>query len=473
MAVAEIPVELQNIIVENVSDPADLHRIAQVSRDFNFLSFSRLCSLYNVHPHGGILRLDKATLPILSSLAISLSMVGETFHFLRCDLTSIQAPDELLKQTRSLCNFVKILGSVQTANVYTVNAGPKEWEDTMAAVYDTLASKASDLHIRTLAQSTTAPSRNDKLTEVLQESLLPSADRIGNSRCVKPTNLLESCNLQTLPTFLQSTLLYQLNAAYRLTSLTFRYISNCQEWDDFIDHLRLPFLATLTISHCIIPGKTFSTFLNNHPTITSFDFHHNTHLRNNPLILPSGILPRLNKLRTSSEYLIRYFPPLDTFPDLTMVSLPAGDMARDSNRSTMVLKALIPCVNDITLSLEFDYVQCLDHWLRENLDRAHEVQHVNRCLKESDPTRDLSCVKALKLDSSMIACSTDGVVDLLVKWLCIFPALARVFIMRPCLPAVFTRDRFEEFAKSVARGSQVVKTISVEADDLGIWTWCC
>jgi hypothetical protein len=178
-------------------------------------------------------------------------------------------------------------------------------------------------------------------------------------------------------------------------------------------------------------------------------------------------------LRTSSECLIRSFPPLNTFPNLTMVSLPTGDMARDSNRSTMVLRALVPCVNDITLTLEFNYSQCLDHWLRENLSRAQRIQHVNQCLGKQDPTRDLSCVKALKLDSSMITCSTDGVVDMLVKWLCIFPALAKVYIMRPCLPAVFTRDSFEEFARSVARGSQAVKSISVETDDLAIWTWCC
>jgi hypothetical protein len=473
MTLAPLPVELQTIVVEHVSDPADLHRLAQVSRNFNVLAINLLCSLYNVRFHRGNLRLENTAVHILSSLAISLSMTGEAIHLLECDLTSIQAPDELLKQTRSLLNFIKILHSVHTASFVTINAGTHEWEDAMSAVYDSLGRKTSNLHIRTLARSMTAPSRNDNLTAVLQKFLLPPESRTGALRCVNPTNYLDSFDIQTFPMFLQSTILYQLNASYRLTSLTFGYIYNYQEWDDFIGYLRLPFLASLTVSHCIIPGKAFSTFINNHPTITSFDFDHNTPLRNNPLTLHSGILPRLTKLRTSSECLIRSFPPLNTFPDLSLVSLPTGDMARNSDRATMVLRTLVPCVKDITLNLEFTYSQCLDHWLRENLSRAQQIQHVNQCLGKQDPTRDLSCVKALKLVSSMRTCSSVGVIDMLVKWLCLFPALTKVYIMRPCLPAVFTRDRFEEFARSIARGSPAVRTISVETDDLAIWTWCC
>lgn len=467
-----LPIELQTIIVQNVSDPDDLHRLTQTSRDLNFLAFEELCSIYHVHPHGGILHLNNDTIPLLSSLAISLSMVGETLHFLSCDLTT-QSPKDLLKQTHSLLNFVKILSSVQRASFYSINSGSKEWEGTMTAVYNTLAEKScTDLHIKTLARSTAAPSRNDGLTALLQKFSVPSVGQNRNSRSVKPTNELENCYFTTLPSFLQPLLLYRLNTSSQLTTLTFCHIHNYQEWDDFLHHLYLPCLRTLTISRCIIPGKAFSTFLGNHPEITFLDFQPNTFLRHDPPILPPGILPRLTKLHTSSEYLIRHFPSLDNFPDLTTIMLPAGDMARDSAKAKLALKALLPCVNDITLSLEFTYVHCLDHWLGENLLRAQNLQYASR-FSETDPTRDLSCIKALKLDSKVLAFSSDGVVDLLVQWLCMFPALARVFITRPCLPAIFTRDCFETFAKSIAKESATMRNISVEGDDLSVWTWCC
>jgi hypothetical protein len=465
---SNLPVELQTIIVQSLSDPDDFHGLAQVSRDFNFLAVEALCSIYDLDLHSGTLTLDAKTFRVVPTLAISLSMLGSSLQLLNCDLTNTQEQPELLKQTRSLRNFLSGLSSVERASFYFANCGSKEWEDAMIGVCNTLADRrCSNLHIKTLARSTAHPGRNSKLTTLMQKFSLPVVGKRRNSRAVEQFNNLETCYLQTLPTFLQPLLAFQLNTS-QLNSLTFRYIYNFSEWDDFIMNLDLPFLENLTVSHCIIPGKSFSSFLSRHPRITTLDFHHNTYLRHNPPSLPSGILLRLHKLRTSSEYLVRYFPSLDAFPELTTVILPAGDMVRDSNRAIMALEALLSCVNDITLCLEFTYVQCLDNWLRENLIRAHRNQ-----FSESDPTRNLRCVKSLKLDSKLIAYSSDGVVELLVRWMCMFPALTRVFITRPCLPLVFTRDHFEEFAKSIQRGSPSMRNISVESDDCSVWSWCC
>ncbi|KAJ3559493.1 hypothetical protein NP233_g11247 [Leucocoprinus birnbaumii] len=145
-------------------------------------------------------------------------------------------------------------------------------------------------------------------------------------------------------------------------------------------------------------------------------------------------------------------------------------MVRDSHRAVLALQALIPCTNDITLCLEFTYVHCLDNWLRDTLIRSQQPASANH-LGETDPTRRLRCVKALELDSKLIAYSSDGVVQLLVRWLCMFPELTKVFITRPCLPLVFGREEFEGFAKEVQRGSASMKVISVESDDASVWTW--
>ncbi|KAF5354628.1 hypothetical protein D9756_005657 [Leucocoprinus leucothites] len=467
-----LPVELQTIIVQSLSDPDDFHRLAQVSRDLNFLAVEELCSIYGLNTRSETLTLDAKTFRIVPTLAISLSMFGASLQLLSCDLTNTQEQPELLKQTRSLQNLISALYSIQRTTLFFANCGTKEWEDAIVAVCNTLADRRCyDLHIKTLARNTTHPTRTNRLATLIQKLSLPAAGKRRNTRISRPSNHLETCHLQTLPTFLQPLLAYRLNTS-QLSNLTFRYIYNFSEWDDFMSTLYLPFLETVVVSHCIIPGKAFSGFLSRHPRITSLDFHHNTYLRHNPPTLPSGILPRLQKLRTCSEYLVRYFPPLDSFPALTTVILPAGDMVRDSHRAVMALQALLSCINDITLCLEFTYVQCLDNWLRDNLIRSQTFASANQ-LGETDPTRNLRCVKSLQLDSKLIAFSSDGVVALLVRWLCMFPALTRVFITRPCLPLVFTREHFEAFAKSIQRGSASIRSISVEADDCSVWTWCC
>ncbi len=469
------PVELLALIVEHVSDHEDLHVLAKASRDFNFLAVEKIRSKYNFYPRDDVLILDNHTMSILPTLAISLSMFGARLHYLKCDLTNTRSGQEMLEQTTSLLNFISILSSVYGASFYFFNTGAKEWEDTMTMVLNSLADKScSNVHIKSLTRSATLTSRNSKLTALLQKFSLPSVvKKRKNSKAAWPDNTsneIETCYLQTLPTFVQPLFLYRLNTSSRLTTLTFRYIYNYQEWDEFILHLNLPHLTTLTVSHCIITGDAFTTFLIRHPTITSLDFHHNTFLRNNPLTLPAGILPRLNSLRMSSVYLARYFPSLATFPQLTTVILPAGDMTRDSTGAAVALQALVPCANDITLCLEFTYVQSLGNWLRDSLMRAEDAGSI--ILGNSEPTRQLHCVKALKLDSRLIAYSTDSVVDLLARWLCLFPALDWVYITRPCLPRVFTREQFWEFEKIIARGSPSIRNINVEATDFSTWTWC-
>ncbi|KAJ3563493.1 hypothetical protein NP233_g8907 [Leucocoprinus birnbaumii] len=466
-----LPVELQAIVVRSLTDDDDLHLLAQVSRDLNFLVVEELCSIYGLDPRSGTLTLDARTFRTISTLAISVALFGASLQLLNCDLTNAQELPELMKQTRSLRNFISSLQSVQWSTLYFPSNGAKEWEEAMASVCNTLADKrCAGLHIKTLARSTTPPVRTNKLATLIQKLSLPVVGKKRTSRVARPSNHLESCHLQTLPTFLQPLLAYRLNTSH-LTTLTFRYIYNFSEWDDFITTLYLPLLKNFTVSHCIIPGQAFSDFLNRHPKIASLDFHHNTYLRHNPPALPSGILPRLQRLRTSSEYLVRYFPPLESFTSLATIILPAGDMVRDSHRAVLALQALIPCTNDITLCLEFTYVHCLDNWLRDTLIRSQQPASANH-LGETDPTRRLRCVKALELDSKLIAYSSDGVVQLLVRWLCMFPELTKVFITRPCLPLVFGREEFEGFAKEVQRASASMEVISVESDDASVWTWC-
>jgi len=461
-----LPVELQSIIVKCLSDPDDFHSLAQVSRDFNFLAVRELCSIYCLDLQDGTLTFDAKTFRVVPTLAISLHMLGTSIQVLNCDLTDIQEQPELLKQAHSLQKFVSALSSVQRANLFFDNHGTVEWEDTIIAVCHVLVGRrCSDLQIKTIAQSTAHPGRSNKLASLMQKSSIPVAEKIPSS--VRQSNNLETCRLQTLPTFLQPILVLQFNAS-KITTLTFCYIYNFSEWNDFMANLDLPFLENFAVSHCIVPGQTFSDFLNRHTRIVSLEYYNNTYLRHDPPVLPSGILPRLQRLHASSEYLVCYSPPLDSFPELATVILSAGDMIRDCTRAVMALRALSPCVNDITLCLEFPYVQCLDNWLRQSLRSASANQ-----FGEPDPIKNLSCVNSLKLDSKLIAHTSDGVVSLLVKWLCMFPALARVFITRPCLPLVFTRDNFEAFAKSVQKGSASMRTISVQSEDFSVWTWCC
>lgn len=464
-----LPVELQSIIVKCLSDPDDFHSLARVSRDLNFLAVRELCSMYCLNLQKGMLTFDAKTFRVVPTLAISLYMFGASIEVLNCNLTDTQEQPELLKQTHSLRNFVSALSSVQRANFFFNNCGTVEWEDMIIAVCDVLVNRrCSDLQIKTLARSTAHPGRSNKLAMLIQKLSAPVAGKREVPCSVRQSNNLETCCLQTLPTFLQPILVLQLNAS-QLTTLTFCYIYNFSEWDDFMVNLDVPFLENFIISHCIIPGQAFSDFLSRHTRIVSLEYHHNTYLRHNPPVLPSGILPHLQRLHASSEYLVCYSPPLESFPELVTVVLSADDMVRDSKRAVMALQALLPCINDITLCLEFPYVQCLDNWLHENLLRSANANQYG----EKDPIRSLSCVNSLTLDSKLVAYASDGVASLLVNWLCMFPALTRVFITRPCLPLVFTRDNFEAFAKSVQRGSASMRTISVQSEDFSVWTWCC
>jgi len=464
-----LPVELQSIIVKCLSDPDDFHRLAQVSRDFNFLAVRELCSIYCLDLQDGTLTLDAQMFRVVPTLAISLHMFGASIQVLNCDLTNIQEQPELLKQAYSLPKFISALSSVQKANLFFDNHGTMEWEDTIIAVCDVLVGRqCSDLKIKALARSTMHPGRSSKLAELMQEFSVPVAESREIPPSVRQSNNLETCRLETLPTFLQPILVLQLNAS-QITTLTFCYIYNFSEWNDFMVNLDLPFLKNFAVSHCIVPGQTFSNFLNRHRRIVSLEYCNNTYLRHDPPVLPSGILPHLQRLHASSEYLVCYSPPLDSFPELATVVLSADDMIRDSTRAVMALQALFPCVNDITLCLEFPYVQCLDNWLRQSLLRSANASPFG----ETDPIKNLSCVNSLKLNSKLFPYASDGVASLLVNWLCMFPALARVFIARPCLPPKFTRDSFEAFAKSVQRGSASMRTISVQSEDFSIWTWCC
>lgn len=464
-----LPVELQSIIVKCLSDPDDFHSLAQVSRDFNFLAVQELCFIYHLDLQDGTLTFDAETFCIVPTLAISLRMFSASIQVLNCDLANAQEQPELLKQAHSLQNFISALGSVQRANLSFDSCGTVEWENTIIAICDVLVDRqCSDLQIKTFNRSTIHPGRSNKLAVLRQEISVPVAEKRKIPSSIRQSNNLETCCLQTLPTFLQPTLVFQLNSS-QITTLTFCCICNFSEWNDFMVNLDLPFLKNLTVSHCIVPGQTFSDFLNRHTKIVSLEYYNNVYLRHDPPVLPSGILPHLQRLRASSEYLVCYSPPLDSFPELATIILSAEDMICDSTRAVMALQALFPCVNDITLCLEFPYVQCLDNWLRQSFLRSADANQFGK----TDPIKNLSCVNSLKLDSNLIAYASDGVVSLLVNWLCLFPALARVFITRPCLPLVFTRDSFEAFAKSVQRGSASMKTISVQSEDLSVWTWCC
>ncbi|TFK45095.1 hypothetical protein BDQ12DRAFT_731053 [Crucibulum laeve] len=459
LSLSEFPDELLLVILHDVESETDVVALATTCRRFHYLSLEFFLDQCNVSIPSGEISLNSAeSIRTLSMLANSLLAVNATLQHLSCDLTvNFKTPIQVILDTQNLSRFISKLYSVRHVSLEMMASSMIEREGAIIDLLKLIMQKSCiALHVKALQRSTfslgssSRPLRRTSLISTLTSGSL--FDRSRRKQFEVPITKLEVLHIQTPPPFLQSFYPRILAASPQIRELSFKYIFSPENWETLVGDIRLPNLKTLLISHCNLPPDTLLDFLSSHPSITFLEFHHNMISPIHPPRMPPGILPRLERLKSSPEYITYYLPDLSTFHALHSIEISAGNRLYGFRRTDDAFRCIATCANDISLSLEFEAnSSVLTTWLNGGGLNLRPECH-------------LRCVKSLNLDNRLRSHFNDDALARFPDWLAEFPALEHVSFSAKCLPDSLKMKENNHLVEAIRRLCPTMRTFQFRSE---------
>ncbi|KAF8161488.1 hypothetical protein B0H34DRAFT_701156 [Crassisporium funariophilum] len=428
-----LPPEILLVITQELETDKDLLVLATTCQQFNYLSLQTFFLKHKFDPHSKSVHLQSldGSLYKLPGLAISLSLWGTSLEHLYYDFGYVYSPRRLISGMRLLTQYVSKLSTVDCATL-RLTAPPlmdsAEWTEASITLLDTILEKfCKNLHITT---------SQPKSSQSFQQYAEATLDPWTTSLTTKKSNLLRSirarqsgkatqhlkvCSIQTFPPFLRPFYLQLLRSnALALTDLYFKYIfRGGTDWATLITNIRLPSLKRFTVEFGVISREALVKFLSKHPHITSFKYHHIKYqpLTKNAPRLKNGIFDHLEKLITSPEHILNFFPSMDRMPALITVVIVIEEHIPDFSAVEGALRCLALCVNRIELSLQIVRTGLgFEAWLEAIARQGPGLSSNTR------PERSLHCVERLIIDNGNWG-FTENLLARLPSWMGLFPAL--------------------------------------------------
>ena len=413
-----LPTEILLSILDQVELDEDLLILAGTSRLFHHLSLGSYFSRHSFDPSSKnfLLNSYEGSFKIISALAISLDLCDTPIDSLVYDLGQEfhNRPDQLVQEILLLTRFVSKISTVGSVCIRLATYfpdQPKQWKEASMTLLSTILSKSCrDIHIITSSLSSyEAPAKLSDWTQNCWPKARP------------PGGHLKTFSIQTFPRFLRQFYLHTLRTnSSVLRSLSFTKIFGCgDEWATMLANLYFPRLAKLHISFVVFPRDLLIKFLNQHPTLTEFEYHHIRYKPppKYPARFKKGTFEHLRTLTVSPEHLLTFLPPLSQMPLLTEVIIKIDEMGPSSfGALDQSLRRLAVCTNKIALTLEINRTGVgFGVWF-------HAIFH-NRLNSTERPEPLLHCVETLVMDNADWGFTDIALAAQLPAWLKLFPAV--------------------------------------------------